>query len=471
MSLDGLPFDLVSVILRQLARLHAVPEGGQGGEGEEPLLDASSAAALAAAASACSLWRAACLAEVRPGGLPAAPALASTAKAHCGVLQPAILAQVRVRICLASPADALRLAASPGPPCTELQLPQFPALRGDHAAWAAQGRLVAAAEQLLGSEAFRRRSGSCLRALFNVPTAVAERLRGACFPALQRLALSQGVGIGSPDSLRGSSLGPCPPPALRELAVVLPAGGLLNHVLWCGRLMRGAVRALAGMQMAAAAVSSLADPSSPRASPASRPPGLERCCITAGAGDRTPTKLHLKRCACPTCGAAGAGGGGFWATLRSLRVDAAAPSLLLLDGGLLRLLRRCTQLRLTAGDGCLSPGEPGAAWAEPAAGPIGEPDLSPWLAAFAPVFAASMELQSLELQAAAASLHPTHSAGGSAWELRAGDGAAAWGLPSLEAAVLAPGSAWQQREVGLAAELRRPAGAGTFQLRVWRCEA
>lgn len=182
----------------------------------------------------------------------------------------------------------------------------------------------------------------------------------------------------------------------------------------------------------------------------------------------TPTPLLLKRCSCPSCSVAAAAGCGFWATVRSLRVDVAGHGQLLrLDGGLLLLMRRCTRLRLAAGCSPLGPAQLEAAWPEAASS---EPDLGPWLAAFVPVFAASTALESLELQAAAASLHPTQEAAGASWELWAGDGAVAWGLPSLEAGGLAAGGTWEERAAGLAAELRRPPGAVAFQLRVRRCE-
>lgn len=143
---------------------------------------------------------------------------------------------MRCRIRLDSSSDALRLAAAPGPPCTELQLPPPPPAvqRSDPAEWTKQQRLVNAVEQLLRSPAFFRRSGASLLCILNLPAAVAEHgvLQGGSFPSLHTLSLSPGLCIGSPDSLRGSSLGSCPPPALRHLEVQLAAGGLLSHVLW-----------------------------------------------------------------------------------------------------------------------------------------------------------------------------------------------------------------------------------------------
>ena len=143
---------------------------------------------------------------------------------------------MRCRIRLACPADVVRLAAAPGLPCLELHLPQPPPAdhRSDPAEWTQQQQLVTAVTQLLRSPGFRRRSGASLWCIRNLPVAVAEcgALAGGSFPSLHSLVLTPGLCIGAPDSLRGSSLGPCPPPALRELEVQLPHGGLLSHVLW-----------------------------------------------------------------------------------------------------------------------------------------------------------------------------------------------------------------------------------------------
>lgn len=185
-----LPRELLALVFQHLVELYAMPDGQNEGQQEAPLLSAAGSAAVAAAACAHTWWRAACLAEVRwchallevhscPNAMPPCSHMHSCSYS---IRHP----QVRCRIRLGSPADALRLAAAPGLPCTELQLPPPPAAahRSDPAEWCNQQRLVAAVEQLLCSPAFRRRSGATLRCIRNVPLAAAERgaLAGGSFP-------------------------------------------------------------------------------------------------------------------------------------------------------------------------------------------------------------------------------------------------------------------------------------------------
>ncbi len=202
-----------------------------------------------------------------------------------------------------------------------------------------------------------------------------------------------------------------------------------------------------------------------------RPSGLESCTITVTQAAGRPGQLALQPCPCPACQAAAGSGGctAFWSGVRSLRVQAAGASLEV-DSQLLRLLRRCTALRLEAGCPQCDTAEPDAALLNvaPAAGAEGQLDLQPWLAGLAPMFAAT-ELQIFELQAACAALCPYQQPAGG-WVLQARAEPAAWEGPRLVAAGLPRNGRWHERSAGLAAQLTRHENAALFQLRVWRCE-
>lgn len=197
-----------------------------------------------------------------------------------------------------------------------------------------------------------------------------------------------------------------------------------------------------------------------------RPPGLECCSIHVPECGGSPCQLALQPCPCPTCAVAADGTcTAFWGGLRSLRVQAAGATLQV-DSRLLRLLRRCTRLSLEAGCASRSSEGPGAALPEAtAAGPEAGPDLQPWLAALAPVFAATA-LQAVQLQAACAVLRPPSQPTGS-WVLQAGDALAAGEGPQLRAASLPRGGSWQERSAGLVAQLICSREDDVFQLQVW----
>lgn len=338
---------------------------------------------------------------------------------------------------LETAADIDRLAAAPGPPCVFLQLPPPPLPKRDcPTAWAAQQQLVAAAERLLRSPAFLRRSGTTLTALSGCPRAAAEHSGGllAAYPALEELQLEEGLTIGNPGGLRGSSLGRCSP-ALRRLQVTLPASGcVVSHV-------------------------------------ADWPSRLQQCTLVAGSGGSGgggSGGMLVSPCSCFFCNAAAASNaGGFWATCKALQVLTGGT--LALHLGQCRQLRSCTSLRVSAtGDASAAPSAALAAEAPDAI-------LQRWLAALAPLFAAT-PLQVLELKAAAASLRSAASDGqpvllvgsGQQGMLEVADHPG-WPPAELATAAMDEVECLEERLGGLAAELRRAAGSSTFLLRVYRC--
>lgn len=347
--------------------------------------------------------------------------------------------QLRCHVRLDSAADALRLAASPGPPISRLRLPPLrpPERCSLPAAWAELQQLLWAVERLLTSPAFLRRSAATLAALYGCPRAAAERGAGgadlfARLARLQELSLQAGLSIGSPQAaLCGCSLARCPP-SLRRLEVALPAGGcVVSHV-------------------------------------AGWPEGLERCTLTAcgrNAGS-FPGGSHTRiaPCGCGACAAAAEAGGGFWPTCREVRVQAAGPLLLHLDA--CSQLRRCTRLRVAST--CAAPA--GGAAAPPAAAVPIAVLLQRWLVALAPLFAAT-QLQRFELHAAVASVAAAADGGGK--QLLVGSGPPTWPEPQLTAAAVAAEDDMCECVGGLCADVRQAGGCGaaSFELRVSRCDA
>lgn len=329
--------------------------------------------------------------------------------------------QVRLRMRLDAPADCARLAALPGPACSEVRLPPPPGpeLRHQPSAWAAQARLVQAAQQLLGSPSFVSRSAASLTALLQCPLgAVAPGGSLHRYPALRRLSVHEGLGVGR-CSLRNGSIEA--PRSLQELSVTLPRAASLGHLDW--------------------------------------PPHLQRCSLRLAGGEHGGSHSRLVPCACLACKADTAAGRGFWATCRSLHI--AATGGMLVDLEACRALRACTALQIEHAGGSGRAGGGGA-----------EPDLQRWLEALAPLFAAT-PLRTLELRAGTASLQLGAAAGGSKPLLLVGDGPSSWGSPCLSAAGLPPGYRQRDRVEGLEAEfLFAPSSHSDarFTLRVWRTE-
>ena len=374
------------------------------------------AAQLLAAASPCRRWQALALAEVRwrwwrgccgnrAGDGATASAAATTDRSTTLLPRP----QLRISIACASTDELERLAASPGPPCTALALPTLPATcASSFQDWQAAQRLAVVAERLLSSAAFRRRSSATLRELTTCPLGPAASGALLAFPALHRLTLSTSLTTGNRDALRLSPL--VVPPAVRRLAVSLPCGGAkLGHLPF--------------------------------------PEHLTECTIDSAGG------TELAPCSCVACAASSS----FWATCQALHVTA---SLVSLDADACHALRSCTRLRL-ASQACI-----GSAAAS--AGPADVPRaLSRWLAAVAPLFAAT-PLRTLQLRAALAD------ASGGAWPILLAGGS----LPPsghqaaracLAAAALPPGFQERIEERGMAAELQRPPGSAELELCICRC--
>ena len=300
-------------------------------------------------------------------------------------------------------------AARPGPPCTQLELPQPPTGQPAWKARQAEAELEAAARQLLGSTAFQRRCGDSLAALLNCPLAAAGDGAGLLhhFPALQHLTAREGCSGGRRAGML--SLPRCPP-ALHRLTLHLPGGGALRH--------------------------------------ASLPTNLQHCEVVASSSSAGGSHCHVAP-------EEGAGSTGFWSTCRSLQLTAATGGLLLsLDH--CRVLRSCTSLRIRGPPArsscCSAAAVAGAAGVVAGSAHPAGADLHRWVQALVPLFAAT-PLQLLEVQGDAASLHTA--ADGSQPLLLVGNGPSCWQPAELTAPALPVDAQQLWCLGGLAAELRR----------------
>ncbi|KAL4441798.1 hypothetical protein ABPG77_003714 [Micractinium sp. CCAP 211/92] len=188
----------------------------------------------------------------------------------------------------------------------------------------------------------------------------------AGYSTLRQLGISQGLSIGQPCALRGSAL-PSVPPSLTQLDLSLPAGGTLDALRWPANLQRLTITA----------------PSSNSA------PGAG----VAGGHFAAPT-IRLQPCSCAGCWPAG-----FWTSLGSLHVEAPRVTVRL---DACRALHSCRSMRIVAAsDSQAQRGadDEGARAAESAS----LEEFRPWLAALAPIFAATM-LRRVEIFAGSASL-------------------------------------------------------------------
>ncbi|KAL4434019.1 hypothetical protein ABPG75_000460 [Micractinium tetrahymenae] len=394
----GLPEELLALCFCSLGQVVHL-------EGAEGWLTPTTAAQLLASCSACRSWRAVALYELR----------------------------CRVR---AETAVELEQLATAAPPCSALCLPAAlpPRDRSNPAAWDAQRRRQAALHHLLHSAAFWRSSAGCLREVRNCPLGMAQSGALAGYPMLHTLTLSQGLCIGHPAPLRGSSL-PGVAPSLRRLELELPAGGTLDALRWPPCLESFVV----------------IGPRGSGADATNGQPGLPA--------------IRLQPCSCVKCGPFG-----FWNTLGSLHVVAARVTVHL---DACHALRSCRSLRIVAGGGG-GPAPAGTAaaaeQAQAAAGAegAGEPpeaaDLQPWLAGLAPLFAATA-LRHVEVAAGAACLD-NGVAGAHAVVLRA---AVASLVPPaagarLAAAALPAGLRQSEANRVLHAELWRSCGSASFRL-------
>lgn len=329
----------------------------------------------------------------------------------------------------------MRLAAA-APPCIAVRLPAAPPLV-DHsslAAWAVQRRCQAGAHRLLLSPAFRARSAGCLNGLHNCPLDAALSGALAGFTALHQLGLSQGLCIGQPAALRGSAL-PGVPASLALLKVAMPAGGTLDALRWpcCVQLCVFKVPTSSSTGGAGGAGGHLAAPA--------------KC---------------VQPCSCRGCLPAG-----FWSSLGSLHVQ--APRVMLhLDA--CRALRSCRSLNIAAGpDSLPTHAEAAAAVAQvDADARAASLAVQPWLAALAPLFAAT-DLRRVNIGAGSACLQAGQQ--GDHAEVLA---VAAPGLlppagsARLSAAALPPGSCLSGTHRGLFVTLWRSSSSAHFGLTITR---
>ncbi len=429
----SLPPELLALCIRSLGQTAHL-------ETEKGWLTARQAAQLLASCCICRSWRVAALAEVGTRGRRTGHAGAGLAF-HCHSPsqnpRPARLhafhsMQLRCRVQTDAAEEVEQLAAA-ALPCTALCLPAPPhcADRSSLAAWAAQRRCEAAAHILLLSPAYRGSSASCLGELWNCPLDAAQSGALAGYSTLRQLGISQGLSIGQPCALRGSAL-PGVPPSLTQLDLSLPAGGTLDALRWPANLQRLTITA----------------PSSNSA------PGAG----VAGGHFAAPT-IRLQPCSCAGCWPAG-----FWTSLGSLHVEAPRVTVRL---DACRALHSCRSMRIVAAsDSQAQRGadDAGARAAESAS----LEEFRPWLAALAPIFAATM-LRRVEIFAGSASLDAEwdgsppvllHSAA-PGQQLPAGSA-------SLVAAALPPGSCQSAAHGGFRAKLRHPSSSAHFGLCVAR---
>lgn len=406
---------------------------------EQGWLTARQAAQLLASCCTCRSWRAVALAEVGSwdGGTGHAGAgLAFHCHSSSQHPRTALNAfnpvQLRCRV-QADTAEEVEQLAAAALPCTALCLPAPPhcADRSSLAAWAAQRRCEAAAHVLLLSPAFRGSSASCLGELRNCPLDAAQSGALAGYSALRQLGLSQGLSIGQTCALRGSAL-PGVPPSLTQLDLSLPAGGTLDALRWPANLQRLTITA----------------PSSNSA------PGAG----VAGGHFAAPT-IRLQPCSCSGCWPAG-----FWTCLGSLHVEAPRVTVRL---DACRALHSCRSMRIVAASDSQArrgADDEGARAAESAS----LEEFRPWLAALAPMFAATM-LRRVEIFAGSASLDAEWDGSPPVLLHSAAPGQQLpSGSASLVAAAVPPGSCQSVAHGGFCAKLWHPSSSAHFRLCVAR---
>ena len=214
------------------------------------------------------------------------------------------------------------------------------------------------------------------------------------------------------------------------------------------------------------------------------PAGLRRCSLVVPSCSEGPHPAGARAgvCSVAPCSCAACGAAGFWGSLRSLHVSAAGCPVELSLPACVAALRSCDSIEIEAA----APGCGGAVQAAAAAedellaaaagapttplASLREPDLQPWLAALAPLCAAT-PLRSFRLRATAAAVHAGE---GTPAALRAAGSLQALGAvwARLAGAALAANhcqvAVWQNGGVRLTAQLAGDVGRGRFCLDVSR---